>query len=273
MVGMRSRRMRYYYASTLPQLEAYAISKLPNLPGAYAIDVAIAAQAAAVNQAFSAEAVIDTLALSGLYYWDGRNGAGVAIGSSVSSLPSWGSTKTLSQASGNSRPTQTANAVRFDGVDDFLENLSGHSGAYSLIMAGAPLVQPASDNTALFSSAATGGVTGSFQVDYVNPNINFTISVSVTYSLGAFSASNSLNAITYSSGSLNAWRNGTQSLTNQSIGTSQIDAWRFGINRGNNRYINWDLYAAIGYAGLLSATQRTHLERYLNARFSLGILD
>jgi hypothetical protein len=274
MTGMRSRRQRYYYASTLPQLEAYAISKLPNLPGAYAMDVAIAAQTAAVNQAFSAEAVIDTLALSGLYYWDGRNGAGVAIGSAVSSLPSWGSAKTLSQGTSGNRPTQQSNNVLFDGADDFIENdTPSLSSSWSLVLALRGTSSAPSNTSAFFSSHnVTGG--GVFQVDYSNTgNVRLNAAGQIASNIGVYTLNPFVVSVA-SSPAVNVWYNGNQAITNLSLGTAlTIQRWRFGIDRFNSLYMPMEMYGAFGYEGVLSATQRIQLERYLNARYSLGVFS
>lgn len=88
-------------------------SGLPNLPTAQ--QAAVEAAARTVDT-INPQRVIALLA--GSYWWHGLEVA--ANGQPVSSLSSWAQSRDLS-SSGSNRPTQAANGLTFDGVDDYLD--------------------------------------------------------------------------------------------------------------------------------------------------------
>lgn len=107
---------------------AYVALKLPNVPSAKRVSVANAASASAIGQGYSAESVIDAIALATLWlspdplscFQDSGATTPSAIGQVVGAMVPWVGSVTVTQNTSSAKGILTTSGIDFDGVDDVL---------------------------------------------------------------------------------------------------------------------------------------------------------
>lgn len=114
--------------TVVADISEYVATTLPNVPAARRQAVSSAAIAASAGQGYSAESVVDAIALATLWlspdplscFQDSVATTPTAIGQAVGAMLPWVGTVSVTQSTANAKGILTASGIDFDGVNDVL---------------------------------------------------------------------------------------------------------------------------------------------------------
>jgi len=167
--------------------------------------------------------------------------------------------------------------IRFDGSDDYLKLslTSSNQNNYTLFFVWKWLNSSPKRKESVFASADNYS---NSDIQFSSDGTNFIYKglSGSTVTLGLNSVYNAYNITTlqrYTGGNFSTWRDGTagSTYTGSSTWAHTFGVYKFGINRGSNTYLNYDLAEAIIFYEKINSAQRIIIENYLSAKYGITI--
>lgn len=262
----------------------YIADKLPNVPSDRRIAIADAATSATNGQGYSAESIIDALALASIFcsaepassFQDSAGTMSATYGQPVGRRNSWGiDTTPLTQATTAKKPTLTIDGDSFDGTDDLLTR-AGLTGteAEGWLVIKTPIDPPTIAIKTVPWSSGNIGASGHhypFTDGIIYEGYGTTVrktTVNPTTTLAQF---NIYNVSSKANEFVNRLNNSTLfSTTTNTVGFSAT--LEIGGQSNINHFFDGWIKAYLHFSTVLTTENRTKVFRFLNYYYSVGVV-